>query len=285
MTHPAAPRAGMRSVSVVIPVKDDDRALRRCLDALARQTRTADEVIVVDNGSSDASALVAREAGARVVRCERPGIPAASATGYDAAMGDVILRLDADCVPSANWVETMTDAFDRRPDVDAFTGHARFTDGPRALRGVLAAVYLGCFALVMTPTLGHVPLFGSNLGMRASAWRAAREAVHRDDPDLHDDVDLAFHVGDVGRIRYLPRAGMGISMRPFGDARAFVRRIAMGFRTVTVHWPEDFPPKRWVRRWRTARGARMLSEERSDETEGGGAERALSRLRLARRPE
>ncbi|HET6301197.1 glycosyltransferase family A protein [Microbacterium sp.] len=247
MTHPAAPRTGTLRVSVVIPVKDDDRALSRCLDALARQTRRADEIIVVDNGSSDASALVARGAGAHVVRCERPGIPAASATGYDAASGDVILRLDADCVPASTWVDTMTDAFDRRPDVDAFTGHARFVDGPRVLRTVLAAMYLGFFGLVMVPTLGHAPLFGSNLGMRASTWRAVRDAVHQDDPELHDDIDLAFHVGDVGRIRYLPRAGMGISMRPFGDARSFARRIAMGFRTVIVHWPRDFPPKRWAR--------------------------------------
>lgn len=264
MTHPAAPRAGTSTVSVVIPVKDDDRALRRCLDALARQTRPADEVIVVDNGSSDASALVARDAGARVVRCDRTGIPAASATGYDAATGDVILRLDADCVPAPNWVETMTDAFDRRPDVDAFTGHARFVDGPRVLRMPLAAVYLGCFALVMVPTLGHVPLFGSNLGLRGSAWRAVRDEVHRDDAELHDDIDLAFHVGDVGRIRYLPRARMGISMRPFGDARAFVRRIAMGFRTVTVHWPEDFPPKRWARRLRSGeRNLRLRAPRRA----------------------
>ena len=259
MTHPAAPRTGASTVSVVIPVKDDDRALRRCLDVLAKQTRTADEIIVVDNGSSDASALVARDAGARVVLCDRPGIPAASATGYDAASGHVILRLDADCVPAPDWIETMTDAFDRHPDVDAFTGHARFVDGPRVLRTALAAAYLGFFGFVMVPTLGHAPLFGSNLGMRASTWRAVRDAVHQDDPDLHDDIDLAFHVGDNGRIRYLPRAGMGISMRPFGDARSFARRIARGFRTVVVHWPRDFPPKRWARRMRAARRIRTPS--------------------------
>src|SRR5690606_36645832 len=60
-----------RTVSVVIPVKDDAALLARCLEALARQTRLPDEIIVVDNNSSDDSALVAVAGGARVVNCAR----------------------------------------------------------------------------------------------------------------------------------------------------------------------------------------------------------------------
>ncbi|NYE19405.1 glycosyltransferase family A protein [Microbacterium immunditiarum] len=239
--------SGRPTVSVVIPVKDDDRELGRCLAALAVQTRRPDEVLVVDNGSSDASAQVARAAGATVIRCEHRGIPAASAAGYDAAKGQIILRLDADCVPASTWVRTMTDAFTRHPGVVAFTGGARFLDGPRRLRTPLAALYLGAYALVLTPTLGHVPLFGSNLAFRASTWRGIRSRVHRADPELHDDIDLSFHLGETGAVRYLRGATMGISMRPFGDAGGFVRRIVRGFRSVLVHWPRDFPPLRWLR--------------------------------------
>jgi glycosyltransferase involved in cell wall biosynthesis len=232
-------------VSVVIPVKDDDRELRRCLRALAAQTRRADELIVVDNGSADASATVAREAGARVLRCERPGIAAASARGYDAATGDIVLRLDADCLPSLTWVEVMTDAFDRRPDVAAFTGGARFIDGPRRARTALALAYLCAYAAVAVLSLGHLPLYGSNLGFRRTAWRRIRAVAHLS-PAVHDDFDLAFHLGLRFRIRYLPGAAMGVSMRPFFDARAFARRTARGVWTVLVHWPRDFPPVRWV---------------------------------------
>jgi len=233
------------TVSVVIPVKDDDTELRRCLRALALQTRLPDEIVVVDNGSTDSSAEVARALGARVVRCDEPGIPAASSCGYDVATGDYILRLDADCLPSHTWVATMTGALRARPEVAAFTGGARFIDGPRRLRRPLAALYLGAYALVTASALGHLPLFGSNLAFRASAWRDVREAVHRHDPEMHDDLDLAFHLGDRHRIRYLRRAAMGISMRPFGDRTGFRRRVRRGYHTVTAHWPEDFPPVRW----------------------------------------
>lgn len=235
----------MTRVSVVIPVKDDDRELRRCLRALAAQTRRPDEVVVVDNGSSDASADVARDAGARVVRCERPGIPAASARGYDAAAGDIILRLDADCLPALTWVEAMTTAFERRPQVAAFTGGARFVDGPRVLRAPLAALYLWAYAVVTVPSLGHLPLYGSNMGFRRDAWRHVRGSVHLS-PEVHDDLDLAFHIGLRHRIGYCGDAAMGVSMRPFADPRAFARRTVRGVRSVVAHWPRDFPPVRWV---------------------------------------
>ncbi|GEP48474.1 glycosyltransferase [Microbacterium saccharophilum] len=238
---------GSPTISVVIPVKDDARELRRCLRALQLQTREPDEIVVVDNGSADASAEVARDAGVRVIRCDRPGIPAASSAGYDAATQDVIVRLDADCLPAQTWIETVERAFVRRPDVSVFTGGARFIDGPRALRTWLAACYLGAYVVVTAPALGHLPVFGSNLAFRRSAWQRIRGHVHRQDAELHDDLDLAFHLGERHRIRYLHGAAMGISMRPFAAGAGFGQRLLRGVRTVLVHWPADFPPVRWVR--------------------------------------
>jgi glycosyltransferase involved in cell wall biosynthesis len=234
-------------ISVVIPVKDDGMELARCLDALGRQTLAPDEIVVVDNGSSDSSAAVARGAGVTVSRCSAPGIPAASAHGYDEATGDHILRLDADCVPPPSWVEDVAAAFASRPDVSALLGGARFIDGPAALRAPLGTIYLLAYRAATAPALGHRPLFGSNLAMRGEAWRSVRAAVHREDADIHDDLDLAFHVGAQYRIGRLPGVPMGISMRPFFSTRAFARRVYRGFRTVVLHWPQDFPPVRWLR--------------------------------------
>lgn len=230
----------------MIPVKDDAEMLARCLDALARQTTPADELIVVDNGSRDASAAVARAAGARVIGCEQPGIGAAAGAGYDAARGDLILRLDADCLPDEGWVAAVRAAFEGGDDIAAFTGRAHFTDGPTGLRGPLAALYLGAYAAITGLALGHLPLFGSNLAFRRDAWLAVRDEVHRADPEVHDDLDLAFHLGEGHRIAVLPGFSMGMSMRPFTGGH-FARRVHRGFRSVLVHWPRDFPPLRWGR--------------------------------------
>lgn len=240
-------------VSVVVPVKDDAGDLAECLRALGEQTRPPDEVVVVDNRSRDETTRVALAAGARVVPCLEPGIPAASAEGYDAARGDLLLRLDADCRPARDWVARVETAFERSPHVGAITGGARFVDGPRPLRIPLAAIYLGAYAVTTSLALGHPPLFGSNLALRRHVWLDVRDAVHRHDPEIHDDLDLAFHVGDRHRIRYRRGLSMGISMRPFQDAASFAQRMRRGIRTVTVHWPRDFPPRRWLRLW-TRRG-------------------------------
>src|SRR5690606_12616419 len=154
-----------------------------------------DEIVVVDNGSIDDSAAVARAAGARVLTCAQPGIAAASATGYDSARGELILRLDADCLPDPTWIQGMREAFARAGDAAAFTGHARVRDAPRALRAPLAALSLGSYAAVAGLALGHRPLFGSSLACRRAAWHTVRAEVHRYDPELHDDLDLAFRLG------------------------------------------------------------------------------------------
>lgn len=235
---------------MVIPVRDDARLLLRCLRALQQQRLQADEVIVVDNGSTDGSAAVAMAAGARVVHCAERGIPAASAAGYDAADGDLILRLDADCVPPPSWTADVVTLLQRRPELDAVTGPGRFLDGPPAVRAVAALVYLGAYVLTTAPALGHVPLFGSNMALRNEVWLRVRDQVHRHDPEVHDDLDLAFHIGRGGRIGVLRSAPMGISFRPMREGRAFARRVHRGMRTVIMHWPGEFPSRRWVHRIR-----------------------------------
>ncbi len=249
-THPSAMSDSSRriAISVVIPVKDDAVILTACLRALAAQTRHADEIIVVDNGSTDESAAVARAAGARVLSHHGGGIPAASAVGYDAARHDVIARLDADCVPAPTWLATIAESFAEYPDVDVLTGGARFIDGPVVLRRLLAAVYLGAYYLSTMPLLGHPAVFGSNTAMRRAAWLAVRSAVHRHDPDVHDDLDLAFHLGERHVIRYERRLRMGISMRPFASLSSLGVRAARGIHTVRVHYPDGVPPARWFER-------------------------------------
>ena len=182
--------------------------------ALRDQTRPADQIVVVDNGSRDASALVALAAGVEVVPCATPGIPAASARGYDSATGDLILRLDADCIPGREWIERMLDAFARHPDADAITGGADFVDGPRVARRMLAWLYLGGYFAVTWPALGHPPLFGSNFGMRREAWTDAAARSIAAGFDIHDDLDLAFHVGERHGIRFARDLPMAVSFRP-----------------------------------------------------------------------
>jgi glycosyltransferase involved in cell wall biosynthesis len=87
------------AVSVVLPCLNEEGSVGLCvteaLDAMVAGG-LAGEVVVVDNGSSDASVAVAAAAGARIVHEQRPGYGSALLAGFDAAAGDIIVMADAD---------------------------------------------------------------------------------------------------------------------------------------------------------------------------------------------
>jgi hypothetical protein len=244
---PVEPVSLAPRVSVVIPVKDDAPALRVCLTHLARQTVAPHEVVIVDNGSSDDSAAVAAAYGARVVPEPRPGIPAAAATGYDAATGDIIARCDADSAPPHDWVARIVAGLEE-PQVEAVTGTGWFYDLPRGVRTVMQWAYLGTFFVTVHAALGHSALWGSNMALRRRTWLEVRDAVHRDDPELHDDMDLAFVMGPHRRIRYDRRLRVGVSARCLSGRRQLVRRMRRAFRTLKVNWADQRPWERWAAR-------------------------------------
>lgn len=231
-------------VSVVIPVKDDGAHLRVCLAALAAQSVPPFEIVVVDNGSVDDSAAVALAAGARVVTEPVVGISAAASTGYDAACGDVIARLDADSDPPADWIERIAaDLAD--PAVDAVTGPGTFPE-LRGMPQVLARVlYMEAYFVLVGSALAHWPLFGSNFAMRTSAWRSVRGEVHRDDPEVHDDMDLSVALGRDHRILLDRELRMPISSRPFSSLPSMWRRNRRGFHTLRVGGRSASPVRRW----------------------------------------
>jgi glycosyltransferase involved in cell wall biosynthesis len=239
------------ALSVVIPVRDDAVALERCLRALDAQTRSPLEVVVVDNASSDDSAVVARRHGARVVAEPRVGIPAAAAAGYDAARGDVIVRCDADSLPPPDWLARIHRAFTADPSLTALTGTGTFYDLPPRRARVLTAIYLGSFYAATHLALGRTPLWGSNMALRTSCWRRVSAVVHREDPELHDDIDLAFQLGPDDRVRLDRTLRVGVSARSL-DLAAMPRRFRRAGRTLALNWRTSPPWERWARRWRPA---------------------------------
>jgi glycosyltransferase involved in cell wall biosynthesis len=246
------------SVSVVIPVRDDAVALERCLQALARQTVPPLEVVVVDNASSDDSAAVAARYGARVVPEPRPGIPMAAAAGYDAAVGEVIARCDADTVPTPRWLERLAGRLaDGR--LDAVTGVGRFYDLPRGVGWLTAFGYLGSYYLFTHLALGHTALWGSNMAVRRSAWVAVRDEVHRDAAEVHDDMDLAFVLGPGRRIRLDLRSSVGVSARSLHGRDQRRRRLRRARNTLEMNWADSPPWLRWRDRFNRPRTPRSAA--------------------------
>ncbi len=239
----------MGTISVIVPSLDDAGYLAVCLDALAKQTRPADEVIVVDNGSTDATAEVARAAGARVVDQPVRGIWPATAAGFDAASGDLLARLDADSVPSPEWLAEIERRMSQRDRPTVVTGSGVFYGGTAPRRWIARHIYIGGYFYWIGILLGHPPIFGSNYAMRADAWLKLRDLVHRDRADLHDDLDLAWWLQPGMSVVYDRALIVGVSARPLASLPELARRVRMAFHTLGVEW-RAWPPfeRRAVRR-------------------------------------
>ncbi|MEZ5284670.1 MAG: glycosyltransferase family A protein [Vicinamibacterales bacterium] len=117
-------------LSIVVPAHNSARTLGRCLDAI-RRTSVPCQLIVVDDGSSDASGRLATEHGALVVRHERAAGPArARNAGIARSDAPIILFVDADVAIADDAVNRVVDTFERDPSLGALFGS--YDDDPDA---------------------------------------------------------------------------------------------------------------------------------------------------------
>lgn len=99
--------------SVVVPAYNAAHTIGACVQALQQQTldRSCYELIVVDDGSTDNTAVRAAEAGAHVIRHPHSRPAGARNAGTHAASGAIICFTDADCEPTPEWLATLTARF------------------------------------------------------------------------------------------------------------------------------------------------------------------------------
>ena len=113
-----------------------------CLSALAGQTRPADEIVVVDNASTDKTAAICAAAGARRIAVELPGIAACTAHGFDEARCELIARLDTDSIPPADWLERVEAVLEKEGPLSAVSGPVDFYGGNGLARWAGRSVYI-----------------------------------------------------------------------------------------------------------------------------------------------
>lgn len=98
----------MSTVSVIIPTWNRAELLESVLQNLALQTRRADQIIVVDNGSTDRTPAVAAQYGAELLRfSENRGFAAAINAGVGQALSDWVLILNNDVSLQPNWLDVL----------------------------------------------------------------------------------------------------------------------------------------------------------------------------------
>jgi glycosyltransferase involved in cell wall biosynthesis len=210
-------------IAVVIPARNAAATLGRTLAAIAAQTHAPTEVVVVDDGSTDDTGVIAARAGVRVLRQSAEGPAAARNRGAAATTAPLIAFTDADCFPAPDWLaagvralasadfvqgavrpERPPGPFDRTLWVERRSG---LWESANVLvrRDLFDAI--GGFEQWIEPEIGKA--FGEDMWL---GWRAARAgALMRFAPDAlveHAVFDRGprGYVDERRRLRYFPAA-------------------------------------------------------------------------------
>ncbi len=183
------------SISVVVCTHNGARTLHDCLAGLAAMSYPDFEVILVDDGSTDATVAVASEYDVTVISTPNRGLSASRTLGAKRARGEIVAYLDDDAWPDPDWLFHLAWAFQT-------TGHA-VIGGPNIppeddepIAFCVANAPGGPVHVLLTDDLAeHVP--GCNLAVR----RERLLAIGGFDPRFRaagDDVDFCWRIQDQG---------------------------------------------------------------------------------------
>ncbi|MEW6232847.1 MAG: glycosyltransferase [Chloroflexota bacterium] len=182
-------------VSVVVCSYNGGRTIRDCLEGLQKLEYPNFEVIVVNDGSTDATASIAHEYGVHVIATEQRGLSNARNIGMETATGEIIAYLDDDAYPDPHWLTYLAATF-------MSTAHAG-VGGPNIAPpgdGFIADCVANApggpvHVLLSDQEAEHIP--GCNMAFR----KACLEAIGGFDPQFRvagDDVDVCWRLQERG---------------------------------------------------------------------------------------
>jgi glycosyltransferase involved in cell wall biosynthesis len=220
-------------VSVVIPAFNEEKLIGRCIKALQNQTEKPYEIIVVDNNSKDKTAEIAKTLGAKVISEKHPGATFARNTGFNAAHGDIIARIDADTLVPKNWIAGIEKHFKDDPNLIALSGPTDFED--KKFNNLL--VVEKPTHMIWKTIFGHDLLYGPNTALTKQAWEKVRGLVCLSDKIVHEDFDLAIHLGELnlGRIWFDKNHKVIVSERRWREPKSYWEYPYRYFKTIAKH--------------------------------------------------
>src|SRR5262249_53232455 len=151
--------------------------------------------IVVDDGSTDATAASASASGARLIRTENRGLSSARNTGLEAATGEVVAYTDDDARPDPDWLLQLAAGF-RRPDYAGIGGPNIAPPGNGPVAACVADAPGGPIHVQLTDTQAeHIP--GCGMAFRKDCLRAIGgfDSLFR---AARDDVDVCWRLQERG---------------------------------------------------------------------------------------
>lgn len=253
---PTARPQGLPFVSVVIPAYNEENYLLSCLESIKNQDYAAEyEVIVVDNASTDNTAQIARDWGAKVVYESKQSPACARQKGAEVATGKIIAFTDADTRAPTHWLSTIVWRFLCEPEIVSLSGPYAYCDAGRFSK---ITTYIGNFLTVITDQLFRKvfrkgsAIWGCNFAVR----RSALLEVGGFDTSIKfygEEYELSLRLKKAGKGCIMPRLFVLTSARRLkriGIVNQYWNWIVDYFTVLFWYTPlpeklEDWPSRAW----------------------------------------
>lgn len=186
------------TLSIVIPVYNEEHHILDCLLAIQRQTVLPYEVIVVDNNCTDDTIQIAKQFSfVKIVKQPKQGRGWARTAGFNTATGDIIGRIDADSKIDSDWVERALYLFTNDKTLMGVTGLGRTVLLPRVmfLRGTF---WSRAYYWFVDATFRTLSMWGATMALRRTAWLQVASDVCNDDQIVHEDQDVSLCMAAKG---------------------------------------------------------------------------------------
>jgi peptidoglycan/xylan/chitin deacetylase (PgdA/CDA1 family) len=193
-------------ISVIIPARNEENYVGSCIESVKAQDFGDYEIIVVDNGSTDRTAEVAKKLGARVIFEPRVGLPQARETGRRAAKGEILSYIDADTVIPPFYLSKIAEFFDNHKEVAATTNPFLFYDGNWKTNTFIKFVFKFTFPLYhKILSFFKLPRFvlGGSFAVRSHILEKAG-GFNTDLTFYGEDTDISIRISKEGPIAFLP---------------------------------------------------------------------------------
>jgi cellulose synthase/poly-beta-1,6-N-acetylglucosamine synthase-like glycosyltransferase len=201
---PFAPTGDWPKISVIVCTYNGTRTLRECLSALVALDYPDYEVIVINDGSTDDTAAIARDYPVRLINQSNEGLSAARNTGLAASDGEIVAYIDDDAFPHCYWLRYLATAFARSFHVGIGGPNLPPAGDGFVAECVAAAPGNPLHVLLSDELAEHIP--GCNMAYRKDAL----VAIGGFDPRFRaagDDVDICWRLQDRGwTIGFCPTA-------------------------------------------------------------------------------
>ncbi|HIH40190.1 MAG TPA: glycosyltransferase [Halobacteria archaeon] len=116
------------TVSVVVPVYNEEKNIGLIIEMLLSQKRVPDEIIIVDDGSTDKSVAIVkkyRDKRIKLIEMGHEGVNTARDKGTIESQSDIVIQTDADCIPPADWIYKIILQFEKDENLVGLTGNVK----------------------------------------------------------------------------------------------------------------------------------------------------------------